>query len=307
MNPDPPTSSAPRERLGQSTRIFLDHLKHHLLSLPFVTTAALIAPIVVAVLDLVGHLITGTGWISHFCSLYVSPVIHSGQVQRLVLYPLARPSLSLTFTNLLLLVPFLSAMEKKKGSLSILWFCFTLFTIIPAIIYVIVVALYAYSARMPEHLARYGCAGTSGWVVALAVWSTLEDEQEDNLQDRMLFGAIRLPAKIIPGLIILFYFFLVPDTSLLLHLSNAGIAYLLAMKRLPPFLVLSAETCRRYEENGMMNRFVHCRGYISVDGSEQSGYLPISTTSSTMPGTSSSGQNASTSPSFPGAGRRLGE
>lgn len=131
-----------------------------------------------------------------------------------------------------------------------------------------------------------------------------------------------------PHLIIAFYFFLMPDLSLIIHLITAGIAYgckcgslldictglssltlcfLDAKNKLPPRLVPSEDTYRNYEQNPWLGRAVNHGRFISVDNT--SAYLPIANSSSqhlNADTTTTTAPSSSYTP-FSGQGQRLGD
>ncbi|KAL0082956.1 hypothetical protein J3Q64DRAFT_1750877 [Phycomyces blakesleeanus] len=223
------------------------------------------------------------------------------QVHRLAVYPLASPGLSLVIANLLLSITYMAELEKRKGSLKTLWILICFLTVIPGIGYVFFVSVFAYMVKMADgELQHTLCAGLSGLAVGLSVWSTLEDQDEEEVQYRMLFGVIRIPRRLVPVLTIAFYFFLAPDTSLILHICAAGSGYLYASKQLPAFLLPSDETFQRQEQEGWFHRLTNRRGFVSVD--DIGPYLPISTTNTepihSVPGVSTP---------FQGQGTRLGD
>lgn len=141
-----------------------------------------------------------------------------------------------------------------------------------------------------------------------------------------LFGVIRIPGHIVPHLIIAFYFFLMPDLSLIIHLITAGIAYSCKWKhwldekechswyvypdaknKLPPRLVPTEDTYRHYEQNPWLGRAVNHGRFISVDNT--SAYLPIANTSSQhlSADTTTTTPSSSSYTPFSGQGQRLGD
>ncbi|KAI9490846.1 hypothetical protein BDB00DRAFT_915573 [Zychaea mexicana] len=152
------------------------------------------------------------------------------------------------------------------------------------------------------------CAGLSGWVVALSAWSAMEEEAEGQTNDRMLFGVIRIPGRVMPYMIIGFYFFLVPDTSLVLHLLAAGTAYLFMKNKIPPRILPSSDFYKHYESRPWLERVTNNSRYVSVDSATEA-YLPIHNTSSSHISNSSTpaSHNVNVSGGFPGQGVRLGD
>ncbi|KAI7878077.1 hypothetical protein K492DRAFT_133192 [Lichtheimia hyalospora FSU 10163] len=151
----------------------------------------------------------------------------------------------------------------------------------------------------------YTFAGLSAWTVGLAVWSAMEEQAEGQSNDRMLFGVIRIPGHIVPHLIIVFYFFLMPDLSLIIHLITAGIVYCYVKHKLPPRLIPSEDTYRNYEQHPWLGRAVNHGRFISVDNT--SGYLPIANSSSQHLSADTTTAPSSSYTPFSGQGQRLGD
>ncbi|KAI9311790.1 hypothetical protein BX666DRAFT_1844083, partial [Dichotomocladium elegans] len=145
-------------------------------------------------------------------------------------------------------------------------------------------------------------SGISAWTVGLSVWMAMDDEQSN---DRMqvLFGVIRIPGRFIPHMMILYYFLLMPDLSLILHLLAAGSTYLYASKKMSSRLFPSDDVYRSYEQRNWLARIVNHPRFVAIDNT--SGYLPIAAPSAHIHG---SAPLVNTSPpgGFPGQGRRLG-
>ncbi|KAI9008461.1 hypothetical protein CLU79DRAFT_777145 [Phycomyces nitens] len=230
MNTTPSTGSPNNyDRAGESSRIFLGHVKQYFYNLPLVTFSLFVTTSVIALVDALGRFrnFYYHGFFTQWLYLNVPKVVHDAQVHRLLVYPLASPGLSLVIINLLLSIPYFSDLEKRKGSLRTLWILSCLLTVLPGIGYVVLVSTFAYSMGMGQgELQSTVCAGMSGLVVGLSVWKTIEDQEEEEIEYRTLFGAIRIPRRAVPALTIGFYFFLAPDTSLILHICAAGCGYL---------------------------------------------------------------------------------
>jgi hypothetical protein len=70
------------------------------------------------------------------------------------------------------------------GSLRLLWILTTLFTIIPGIIYVVIIqVLTKYTTEY--NVKGVGYFGMAGWVVGLVIVNYLNDDTSDGNQDRM--------------------------------------------------------------------------------------------------------------------------
>ncbi|ORE03987.1 hypothetical protein BCV72DRAFT_251512 [Rhizopus microsporus var. microsporus] len=153
-------------------------------------------------------------------------------------------------------------------------------------------------------------AGMTGWVVALIFWSYLEDDRNGSSDNRMLPGSIRIPNKVMPMLALLFFVFLVPDSSFLLNLISAVIGYLYVHEKLPKILTSSDESFARFEKKPWLTPLISAPNYVPVN--EHGVYLPITNPNSTsFANTSYSNNNnssntASSPGSFPGQGYRLG-
>lgn len=130
-----------------------------------------------------------------------------------------------------------------------------------------------------------------------------------------------------PMLALLFFVFLVPDSSFLLNLISAVIGYLCKFvanalisltneidvhEKLPKILTFSDESFARFEKKPWLSPLISAPNYVPVN--ENGVYLPIANSNSTsFVNTSYSNNNnnnnnsTATSPgSFPGQGYRLG-
>ncbi|GAN10781.1 rhomboid family protein [Mucor ambiguus] len=282
---------------------FLDHVKQHLATIPPVTRFALYTPIVVCILDrLVFPLLSLQFDISSFISLNAV----NFQVYRLLLYPFATNSFIQLFVIDIWLLPELYKLERKQGSLRFLWILFVLFTVIPGIVYSLVMVSIT-TGRLNAHVPfAWDCRGMAGWVVGLVFWSYLEDDGEDQ-QDRMIAGAIRMPKKMWPVFVFIFFIFLVQDASVFLNISAAIVGFLYAKRKLG-FLVPSEDKFVEYESKSWLQFFTRSHNFVSIDSAGNS-YLPIfmPTNASTSIHPSSGTNNNSNTPSqFPGQGVRLG-
>ncbi|KAI9272636.1 hypothetical protein BDA99DRAFT_498832 [Phascolomyces articulosus] len=204
----------------------------------------------------------------------------------------------------------MAAMERKHGTIKLAWLLITFYTCGIGFIYVVLLGIFKVSTIWID--SNY-VAGLSGWAVGLAVWSAMEEESEGQSNDRMLFGVIRIPGRVMPYLIIVFYLFLVPDTSLLLHLLAAAVAYLYFTKRIPARLLPSDDVYKHYEGRPWLERITNNSRYVSMDAAT-GGYLPIhNATSSHISANNSQVTHnvnvggGSSNNSFPGQGIRLGD
>lgn len=132
-----------------------------------------------------------------------------------------------------------------------------------------------------------------------------------------------------PMLALLFFVFLVPDSSFLLNLISAVIGYLCKFvanalisltneidvyEKLPKILTLSDESFARFEKKPWLSPLISAPNYVPVN--ENGVYLPIANSNSTSfvntsysnnNNNNNSNNNTATSPgSFPGQGYRLG-
>ncbi|ORX49545.1 hypothetical protein DM01DRAFT_1338215 [Hesseltinella vesiculosa] len=183
---------------------------------------------------------------------------------------------------MIFLIPFLSRYEYKAGSLQVLYEFIGLYTVLPAFVYVAAIWVID-RLSVTLFLGREGCTGLSGWVMGLAVATSLQSDQSTQ---HSLFGVIPLPPKALPGLVLVFYTFLVPGTSLVLHLAVAAIAYLYHTQQWPRQLLPSQQLFDRLERNPWLTFLTSHPHYIKADHQ----YLPISTNDTSH-----------------GAGQRLGD
>ncbi|KAI7871305.1 hypothetical protein BDF14DRAFT_1218251 [Spinellus fusiger] len=233
----------------------------------------------------------------------------------MALYPLASPGMVLVINNLLLSVPYMTRLEHKEGSFRALWILLFIYGLLPGMAYVVLVAvLVSLHHSLQGSLVWTVSEGFSVFAVALSVASVLQEEEEHGqVQDHMLLGAIRVPGRAVPALILVFYFFLAPNTSILLHLCAALAGYLYATHRLPSVLLPIDESIRQQEEEGWLQKIAGTRRYVRADGSGP--YLPIHSTAPLPPYAFSTAPSPSAPPSttpsavraFPGEGNRLGD
>ncbi|EPB86947.1 hypothetical protein HMPREF1544_06270 [Mucor circinelloides 1006PhL] len=282
---------------------FLDHVKQYLATIPPVTRFALYTPIVVCIFDrIVFPLLSLQVNISSFISLNAV----SFQVYRLVLYPFATNSFIQLFIIDIWLLPELYKLERKQGSLRFLWILLVLFTIIPGIVYSLVMASIT-AGKLNTHMPFvWDCRGMAGWVVGLVFWSYLEDDGQDQ-QDRMIAGAIRMPKKMWPVFVFIFFIFLVQDASVFLNISAAIVGFLYAKGKLG-FLVPSEDKFIDYESKSWLQFFTRSHNFVSIDSAGNS-YLPIfmpaNANTPIVPSSTNSNSN-NTHSQFPGQGVRLG-
>lgn len=179
---------------------FLEHVKQHFATIPPVTKFALYTPIIIYILDRIAFPLLGlqfdiSSFISlnaisfqgaymlyypkHTCQLTVLTLVY-----RLVLYPFATNSFIQLFIIDIWLLPELYKLERKQGSLRFLWILLVLFTVIPGIVYSLVMVSITTGRLNTSIPFAWDCRGMAGWVVGLVFWSYLEDDGEDQ-QDRM--------------------------------------------------------------------------------------------------------------------------
>ncbi|RCH80141.1 hypothetical protein CU097_003366, partial [Rhizopus azygosporus] len=273
---------------GDATRMFMTHVKEMLLSLPPFSVFALIVPYVIYLLDNILLLVYSQS-ISQWCFLSVDKVLNDLQVQRLVLYPLGSTSFAKLLITTIWLLPELYKLEKRHGTIKVAWLTLLLYTLLPGLGYVILVTVISFS--MPTYdqgLKDVVYAGMTGWVVALIFWSYLEDDRNGSSGNRMLPGSIRIPNKVMPMLALLFFVFLVPDSSFLLNLISAVIGYLCKFvanalisltneidvyEKLPKILTFSDESFARFEKKPWLSPLISTPNYVPVN--EHGVYLPI--------------------------------
>ncbi|KAI8083082.1 uncharacterized protein BX664DRAFT_339776 [Halteromyces radiatus] len=284
-----------RDNAGEATRMFVSHVRHYFSSLPLLSILAIAIPILTNVLDILTLIApTHDMYFYQWCHLSITS-IYRYQVQRLLLYPLVHPGTSILITNLILLVPYISVHERRKGSLCLLYELVVIFTLLPAVLYLFIVSLGISLTDIADD--RLGVATTSGlsvWVIALSFWSMLDEQSRGEVTNHSLFGVVPLPSKTIPFLLVVFYFFLMPDSSLILHLCVAGIVYLYSYRQLPSNLRPTNEMYRQYENQSWLRLLTTHPKYINVESaSSGNGYLPVTT--SDARGSSSSAFRVNTS------------
>ncbi|ORZ01009.1 hypothetical protein BCR43DRAFT_433178 [Syncephalastrum racemosum] len=198
-------------------------------------------------------------------------------------------------------------MERKQGTLRLAYLLGIVFTLGVSILLLGSLGWF----DSPSFLQS--CSGLSGWVVALAFWSAKEDEAEGIVNDRMLFGVLRVPGRFMPILVLIFYLFLVPGTSLLTHLFSAALAYCYATKRLPERILLSDDAIRQCEQKAWLKPVVSASRFVPLEAASRD-YLPIASNAGLVSGFSTASSAAAAVPSsatpqapFPGEGRRLGD
>ncbi|KAI8987634.1 hypothetical protein BDF20DRAFT_904646 [Mycotypha africana] len=157
---------------------------------------------------------------------------------------------------------------------------------------------------------EFAFRGMTGWVVGLIFWAYLGDENDgqQEQQDRMIAGAIRLPNRLWPALVFIFFVFLGTDSSIVLNLVASIIGFLYAKKRLS-FLIPSDEKFLEYEGKTWLRTLTNSPNYVSIDSAGE-GYLPIFIPTAYPPNSSTTSHNSNNSPrtpnsSFPGQGYRL--
>ncbi|CAO3577097.1 unnamed protein product, partial [Absidia cylindrospora] len=261
---------------------------HYFNSLPLISVLTIIIPLFANLLDVITFIgPTHNTFIYEWFYLSQTKVIYHLQVYRLLFYPL--------------------------GSICLLHELLCLFTLLPAIMYIVAIVLITSLLDMSGvYMGIAACSGLSTWTVALSLWTMLDEDARGEATTHRLFGVIPLPPKSIPFLIIAFYFFLVPDSSLILHLCAASVAYLYFHHRLPSILEPTNEKCRRLENHRWTNLLSNHPKFISVDASAHGGsYLPVTSNAvgsgSTTSYTQQSSSSASPAANFPGQGYILSE
>ncbi|KAG1466338.1 hypothetical protein G6F46_001865 [Rhizopus delemar] len=248
--------------------------------------------------------------ISQWLYLDIEKVTSNFELQRLVLYPFSSTSITKLIITTIWLFPELHKIETKHGSLKTAWSILTLYTILPAVGYIMIIKIISFSFPIYDQAVKEVVySGMPGWVVALIFWSNLEDDRDGSGQDRMLAGSIRLPNKIMPMLALLFFVLLVPDSSLILNLLAAVIACLYVYEKIPKAFLPSDETYTRFEQKSWLSLLTQAPNYVPVN--QNGAYLPItnpSSTSALFVNTSNRPNNGATSlnSNFPGQGYRLG-
>ncbi|KAI9360236.1 hypothetical protein BD770DRAFT_319037 [Pilaira anomala] len=191
------------------------------------------------------------------------------------------------------------------GTLRLIWTLLTLLTIIPAIIYCI--AIHFLSVFSPDFgfgLARY--YGMAGWVVGLVIINYLKQEGES---DRMIAGSIRIPNKVWPVIVLVFFVFLAPGASFILNLSAALLGFVYIDDKFSKYFTPSEETITAFEEKSWLKWLTSSPNFVSVDSSGV--YLPImnppsSSSNHLFTTTTATTTSPATTTHFPGTGVRLG-
>ncbi|KAI8091503.1 hypothetical protein BDF21DRAFT_409558 [Thamnidium elegans] len=195
------------------------------------------------------------------------------------------------------LLPEIYKAEKRMGTLRLIWTLASLLTIIPGIIYCI--AIYLLSVYSPDFgfgIAKY--VGMTGWVVGLVIINYLKQEGEP---DRMIAGSIRIPNKVWPVIVLVFFVFLAPGASFILNLSAALLGFVYIDEKFSKYFTLSEETVNKLEEKDWLKWLTKSSNFVSIDSSGI--YLPINNPPSDNHHTITPNNNAG---SFPGTGVRLG-
>ncbi|KAI8886046.1 hypothetical protein K501DRAFT_283962 [Backusella circina FSU 941] len=310
-------TSNSNNRTTGATGMFLAHVKQVLLSLPPLSIAILVIPVTIYLVDAVLAILSSTQSttsISEWIALDVNKVLQGWQVHRLVLYPFASSGFIYLLTAMLWLFGDLIKMENKKGTLKLGWIILTLFTLVPGIIYILVLSLLTYFSKV-QHDYTNGIpySGMTGLVVALILWSNLDDERNGVGQDRMLAGSIRISNRWMPALALLFFVFLIPANYMILNLACAVISYLYVNEKIPSQLLPSDATYSRFEGTSWLQPLTALPNFVTNDAS--GAYLPIFNPPSSATVNESSSLNPPPAPRppqansanrFPGQGNRLG-
>ncbi|KAI7889090.1 uncharacterized protein EV154DRAFT_515765 [Mucor mucedo] len=283
---------------SNATSVFIDHVKQVLTTLPPLTKFALVVPTALYLVDL---------FVSSFFSflywtyLDAHLVIDRWQIQRLVLYPISSKSLLEMIITTFWLLPEIFKAEKKLGTLRLGWVLLTLFTIVPALVYIAIIQVLTTYTPQSEFNGTAGYFGMAGWVVGLVVVNYLKEEGES---DRMIAGSIRIPNKAWPVIVLIFFVFLAPGLSFILNFTSALIAFVFVDEKYSKYVVPSDETMTRYEGKAWLSFLTRSPNFVSVDSSGV--YLPIFSAPSVVNTPSPNQRSSSASPSFPGTGVRLG-
>lgn len=95
-----------------------------------------------------------------------------------MLYPIVTNNASFLFTNLLIVIPYISKHERKYGSLRTLYELGVLFILIPAVIYVAIFGLFIGASSTFQYINIVGCSGLSGIAVGLSLLTMLNEQSE---------------------------------------------------------------------------------------------------------------------------------
>jgi hypothetical protein len=86
---------------------------------------------------------------------------------------------TLLLTNLILLVPYVSTQERKKGSICILYELVVLYTILSGVVYLVFSTLLTIAAHMSGmYLSNARFSGLSVWTVGLSMWAMLDGQAQ---------------------------------------------------------------------------------------------------------------------------------
>ncbi|KAI9306902.1 hypothetical protein BJ944DRAFT_262775 [Cunninghamella echinulata] len=291
-----------RDRAGEATRTFITHIQNYFTSLSFVAFAAFLTTLCATLIDFLALLGSyHTPFLFDWFSLSINKVLYHFQIYRLILYPIVNIHISLLITNLIIVIPYISKHERRYGSLRTLYELGVLFTLIPGVMYIIAMGLIT-GFTTYKYIDISGCSGLSGWAVGLSLLTMLHEQSEGIETDHSLFGVVPIPSRMVPGFIFAFYLFLVPDSSIILNLSSALIAYLYATKRLSSKILPLEDTYRHYENHALFKSLTTFRNFISIDSI---GYLPVASTN--VPIVTAATSSSTNSAPFPGQGHRLGD
>ncbi|KAI8060551.1 hypothetical protein BC940DRAFT_152033 [Gongronella butleri] len=276
-----------RTRAGEATRTFLSHVQSYVLGLPLMTRATVFVSVAISGVDLALRILNWNT-IYELFRLSMIQVIYQLQVHRVLVYPFVASFPTFLITDLILLIPYLAQHEQAVGTLPIVYELVSLYTVVPAVVYVVLVWLV--DSLSTNWLVGFnGCAGLSGWVIGLAIGTMLRNA--DRPTQHSLFGLIPIPPHLLPWLIILFYLFLVPDTSLILHLVIAAISYLYHTRQWPRVWTPCPQMYQRIEQHPQMGFLTMHPNFVKTGS-----YLPVSTSDSSP-----------SSVAYVGQGQRLGD
>ncbi|KAI8369883.1 hypothetical protein EDC96DRAFT_440396 [Choanephora cucurbitarum] len=132
------------------------------------------------------------------------------------------------------------------------------------------------------------CRGMYGWVVGLICWSYLSEDNE--AQDRMIAGTIRIPHQYWPMIVFVMFVFLIPGSSVLLNILCGVIGYLYVKQKLS-LLMPSDARLTEIESKAILSPLTKAANFVPTADTSNP-YLPI--------------VNDQPSSSFAGQGHRLG-
>nr|GME07802.1 rhomboid-like protein 15 [Ipomoea batatas] len=281
--------------------------------IPFFTSTVIIACGVVYLVCL----LVGYDSFAEVCFLPLE-VISRFQVYRIFTSIIFHGSLLHVLFNMLAFVPLGSELERIMGSIR-LFYIVVLLATSNAVIHLLIALIVSYNPILSYPELMHQCAiGFSGVLFSMIVIET----SLSGIQSRSVFGLFNVPAKWYALILLVVFQLLMPNVSLLGHLSGilSGFLYTYGF-----FNIIIPDTSRfsAIESSSWLSTCVRRPKFMMCTGSNVSGHLPTyssqNTTSSgllsgnmwrnfssLLPQRENPPQSMQDDSRFPGAGRTLG-